>query len=222
MTSFVSPLLSEPGDRPSRVGTGGGAPARHDDALEGLLARLGDIDSDGPDHPWRVGQIAAILATEIGMPAGDCALLARAATLHDIGKLALPAALIGHSDMLDDEARREMQRHTTLGAALLAHATLPWMRLGATIALRHHERWDGSGYPHGMVGEDIPIAARLVAVADVYDALRSERPYKSAQGHDEALSRMLKGDGRIRPGQFDPLILAALRRRGAEVAAVRR
>jgi putative two-component system response regulator len=86
----------------------------------------------------------------------------------------------------------------------------------------HHERWDGSGYPVGLAGAEIPLAARLVAVADVYDALRSDRPYKDAQDHDQALSRLLQGDGRIQPGQFDPQVLSALRQREAAIAAVER
>jgi putative two-component system response regulator len=94
------------------------------------------------------------------------------------------------------------------------------MQLAATIALNHHERWDGSGYPAGLAGEAIPLAARLVAVADVYDALRSDRPYKGPLDHDEALSRLLHGDGRIAPGQFDPQVLAALQARADVIGAI--
>ena len=131
-------------------------------------------------------------------------LLRRAAVLHDIGKMALPEGVLGHSHVLDPAARRVMERHTVLGASILAHARAPWMQLAATIALNHHERWDGSGYPAGLAGEDIPLAARLVAVADVYDALRSDRPYKDPLDHDEALARLLDGDGRIAPGAVRP------------------
>jgi putative two-component system response regulator len=194
----------------------------HEEALAGLLARLAATDPEGPDHPQRVGRIAAILAAEVGLDAGACDLLARAATLHDIGKLALPEEILGHAHVLDPAERSKMERHTLLGAALLAHATAPWMRLGALIALAHHERWDGSGYPGGLRGDAIPLAARLVAVADVYDALRSERPYKGAQDHEEAMARILTGDERIGPRQFDPAVLQALTRRAADVAALPR
>jgi HD-GYP domain-containing protein (c-di-GMP phosphodiesterase class II) len=194
----------------------------HDEALSGLLGRLTATDPEGPQHPFRVGRIAAMLGREFGLDAAQQDLLARAATLHDIGKLALPAGVLGHAHVLDRAARREMERHTLLGAALLAHAGAPWMRLGALIALTHHERWDGSGYPDGLRGAEIPLAARLVAVADVYDALRSERPYKGAQDHEEAMARIRHGDDRIRPEQFDPAVLQALERRAAEVAALPR
>lgn len=198
------------------------APELHDEALAGLLSRLTATDPEGPDHPLRVGRIAAILGGEVGLDAGQRDLLARAATLHDIGKLALPEGVLGHAHVLDPAARREMERHTLLGAAMLAHASAPWMRLGALIALTHHERWDGSGYPDGLRGVAIPLAARLVAVADVYDALRSERPYKGAQDHEEAMARLLHGDERIRPAQFDPAVLQALQRRADELAALPR
>lgn len=199
-----------------------GLAALHEEALAGMLARVVETDPEGPDHPMRVGRIAGILAAEFGLDAGQCDLLARAATLHDVGKLALPADVFGHRHVLDRAARREMERHTVLGAALLAYAAAPWIRLGALIALTHHERWDGSGYPDGLSGEEIPLAARLVAVADVYDALRSERPYKGAQEHEEAMRRILDGDDRINPGQFDPAVLAALRRRAPEIARLAR
>jgi putative two-component system response regulator len=194
----------------------------HDTALEGLVARAAAADPEGPEHPKRVGRIAAILAEEFGIAAEQRALLERAAALHDIGKMALPEGVLGHRHVLDLEARRKMEQHTVLGAAILAHARAPWMRLAGIIALMHHERWDGSGYPAGLKGDEIPLAARLVAVADVYDALRSDRPYKDAQDHGQAMARILVGDGRIGPAQFDPRALEALRRREGEIAAVLR
>ncbi|MBR0679027.1 HD domain-containing protein [Roseomonas eburnea] len=194
----------------------------HDEALEGLVWRSLASDPEGREHPFRVGRLAAMLAAALGISEEQQALLERAAALHDIGKMSLPEGVLGHRHVLDPEARRVMERHTLLGASILAYATSPWMRLAATIALAHHERWDGSGYPSGLAGEKIPLAARLVAVADVYDALRSERPYKDAQDHDEALGRMLEGDGRISPAQFDPCVLKALRDQAAAVAAMPR
>ncbi len=194
----------------------------HDEALEGLVVRASLVDPEGPEHPKRVGQIAAILGEELGLQVEERDLLARAAALHDIGKMALPEGVLGHRDALDEAARRQMERHTLLGASILAHARAPWMRLAAIVALTHHERWDGSGYPRGLRGEEIPLAGRLVAVADVYDALRSDRPYKDAQDHTEALRRILEGDNRIDPSQFDPVVLAALLRREDDIAAVPR
>lgn len=192
----------------------------HDEALEALVLRAVALDPEGRDHPVRVGRIAALLAEHIGVEAPQRDMLQRAAVLHDIGKMALPEGVLGHSHVLDPAARRVMERHTSLGANILAHARAPWMQLAATIALNHHERWDGSGYPAGLAGGDIPLAARLVAVADVYDALRSDRPYKGPLDHDEALARLLEGDGRIAPSQFDPEVLDALRARAAAIGAI--
>jgi putative two-component system response regulator len=202
-----------------RVGTTCGC-TLHDEALEGLVLRAVALDPEGKDHPVRVGRIAALLAEALDIAPADRALLERAAVLHDIGKMALPEGVLGHRHVLDPAARRVMERHTLLGAGILAHARAPWMRLAATIALNHHERWDGSGYPAGLAGAAIPLAARLVAVADVYDALRSDRPYKGPLDHDAALARLFEGDGRIAPAQFDPQVLAALRDRAAAVAAI--
>lgn len=196
--------------------------AAHEAALEGLMARAAAFDHEGPDHPKRVGRIAALLAEEFGIAEEDRTLLERAAALHDIGKMALPESVLAHRHVLNPEARRVMERHTVLGASILAHACAPWMRLAGVIALTHHERWDGSGYPAGLRGTEIPLAARLVAVADVYDALRSDRPYKDAQDHGQALARILVGDGRVGPAQFDPKVLEALRRREADIAAMPR
>lgn len=194
----------------------------HDEALEGLVSRLMATDPEGREHPVRVGRISAMLAASLGIDEAQQALLERAAALHDIGKMSLPEGVLGHRHVLDPEARRVMERHTVLGASILAHAQSSWMRLAAVIALMHHERWDGSGYPAGLKGEATPLAARLVAVADVYDALRSDRPYKDAQEHGEALARMLEGDGRIDPSQFDPRVLEALRKEAPALAAMPR
>jgi putative two-component system response regulator len=194
--------------------------ALHDQALEGLVLRAVAIDPEGRDHPVRVGRIAALLAEALGLDSAEQALLRRAAVLHDIGKMALPDGVLEHGHVLDPAARRVMERHTILGASILANVRTPWMRLAAQIALNHHERWDGSGYPAGLSGEAIPLAARLVAVADVYDALRSERSYKAPLDHAQALSRLFEGDGRIHPGQFDPRVLAALRDRAEAIAAI--
>lgn len=194
--------------------------ALHDEALEGLILRAVALDPEGRDHPLRVGRIAALLAEGLGIAPEERDMLRRAAVLHDIGKMALPEGMLDHSHVLDPDTRRVMERHTVLGAGILAHARAPWLRLAATIALNHHERWDGSGYPSGLSGEAIPLAARLVAVADVYDALRSERPYKGPLEHEEALARLFEGDGRIAPAQFDPKVLGVLRDRAAAVGAL--
>jgi putative two-component system response regulator len=163
-----------------------------------------------------------MLARALGMGLAECAMIERAAALHDVGKALLPEGVLGRAHVLDREARRVMESHAALGAGILAFGGEGWLRLGATVALAHHERWDGSGYPAGLAGEAIPRAARIVAVADVYDALRSERAYKDAQEHGEALERLLGGDERISPAQFDPDVLEALSGIGPHLAAMAR
>lgn len=196
--------------------------ADHDAALEAFVRQAIATDPEGPDHPVRVGRIAGLLGGALGLPRQERAVLERAAALHDVGKALLPAGVLGRARRLGRGARRVMESHTTLGAGILAHGGAPWLRLGAVVALGHHERWDGSGYPAGLAGEAVPLAARIVAVADVYDALRSERAYKPAQNHEEALARLALGDDRMSPGQFDPAVLRALTRVAPLLAAMPR
>lgn len=192
----------------------------HDAALEGLIAQAAAADPEGPAHAKRVGRMAAALAAALGHPTERCRLLERAAALHDLGKLALPDAIIGYRHVLDRTRRRIIEQHALFGAAMLAAAREPWLRLARSVALCHHERWDGSGYPAGLVGAAIPLAARLTSVADVYDALRSERPYKLGMSHEDAVARMCEGDDRLSPGHFDPQILAAFATVAPDFAAI--
>jgi putative two-component system response regulator len=104
-----------------------------------------------------------------------------------------------------------MKSHAALGANMLEGGDSPYLVMGREIALRHHERWDGSGYPGGLAGEAIPLAARLMCVADVYDALRSQRPYKAAIDHASSFRIIMRGDGRTSPSHFDPAVLAAFK-----------
>ncbi len=184
----------------------------HDAALEALTARALQMDPEGPAHAERVGRMAGALAAALGLPDADQRLLRRAAVLHDLGKLALPRAILDYAHVLDRTRRRIMQQHALLGAALLAAAREPWLRLARSICLCHHERWDGSGYPAGLAGAAIPLAARLTSVVDVYDALRSQRCYKRAMDHAQAMAILLQGDDRVQPAHFDPEALQALQR----------
>lgn len=139
-----------------------------------------------------------------------CRTIRYSAALHDVGKIAIDPALLRKKEALDDAEQAEMRNHPRYGHRLLDGAA--GFAMAAEIALCHHEKWDGSGYPSGLAGEAIPLSARIVALADVYDALRSARPYKPALGHDVAMAVLLAGDGRIRPeAHFDPQLLALLR-----------
>lgn len=142
-----------------------------------------------------------------------------ASALHDIGKVAVPDAILLKPGRLTAEEMTEMKKHTTQGAATLRAAREKYpknafLNMGIAIARSHHERWDGLGYPDGLVGEDIPFSARIMAVADVYDALRSRRPYKEAMSHEQAMKIIREGCGT----QFDPECVAALESIESEIA----
>ena len=143
--------------------------------------------------------------------AGTLELLKRAAVLHDVGMTAMPAAAVGKTSRLDGDERSTVQSHTAIGAEVLGrvaarYPTSAGLKMAADIALRHHERWDGAGYPDGLSGSTVPPAARLVAVASVYDALRSRRPNRPGLSHARAI-RLMTAES---PGQFDPVLVVAL------------
>ena len=131
-----------------------------------------------------------------------------AAPLHDLGKIGIPDAILLKRGRLTEEEFAIMRTHPQIGYEILRDSPSRFIQLGASIALHHHERWDVGGYPHGLKGEDIPRAARIVALADVFDALLSERPYKSAWSHDEAVAYVRAHSGSF----FDPACVAALLR----------
>jgi len=159
-------------------------------------------------HAQRVGELAEAIAREYGLPPSERKLILRAAPLHDIGKIAIPDAVLMKPGRLTTEERLVMEAHTTIGAKILANATNPAMETARSIALSHHEQWDGSGYPRGISGERIPIEGRIVAVADVLDVLTHARPYKGPMSYEAALQRIVEARG----AHFDPDVLdAALR-----------
>ena len=170
-------------------------------------ARLADSQHSGP----RFCGALRLLARGLGYSTMEAEELEDAASWHDIGKQALPAALLDRPGALRPEEWKQMTWHTVLGAKLLLAAALGDASLAADIALSHHERWDGSGYPLGLEGTEIPLAARLVAIVDSYDALCSPRPYRESLSHREACEILLHGDGRTRPEHFDPELLALFR-----------
>jgi putative nucleotidyltransferase with HDIG domain len=152
------------------------------------------------EHTERVSHSAAIIASAYGLAPTRVGMIAAAAMLHDIGKIAIPERILLKPGRLNPSETELMRRHAQIGAAILARSDVPELALGESIALSHHERWDGSGYPSGLEGEAIPLAARIAAIADVFDALVHERPYKRAWSVADALGEIARQRGR----QFDP------------------
>ncbi|MDX6586500.1 MAG: cyclic di-GMP phosphodiesterase [Solirubrobacterales bacterium] len=162
-------------------------------------------DDDTNQHTERVGRTAARIARQLGLSEDDVRLIRRAAPLHDIGKVGVPDAVLLKSGELTDDEYRAMQKHVQIGANILAQGRFPILHLARTIALSHHERWDGSGYPFGLKGDDIPLVGQITAVADVFDALTHERPYKPAWKVDAAVAEIEKNAG----GHFSPKVVEA-------------
>jgi HD-GYP domain-containing protein (c-di-GMP phosphodiesterase class II) len=173
-----------------------------------LLATIGEFrDEDTSHHTNRVGVWSARVAEELGWQEFEVALITQAAKLHDIGKIAISDTILLKPGKLTAEEFDEMKAHTTRGARMLERGTSAVLRMAQEIVLSHHERWDGRGYPHGLSGTDIPVAARIVSVVDVFDALTSERPYKSAWTVPDALAELERNAGT----QFDAAVVAAFK-----------
>ncbi len=170
------------------------------------LARAAEArDDDTGQHTARVGATSALLARELGWPVAEAERLGRAAVLHDVGKIGIPDGVLLKPGRLDAAELAVMRAHTTAGAAILAGSDHALLRVAEAIALTHHERWDGAGYPCGLAGAAICLAGRVVAVADVFDALTHARPYKAAWPVADAVAEIARQTGR----QFDPAVVAA-------------
>ncbi|HSM37487.1 MAG TPA: HD domain-containing phosphohydrolase [Longimicrobiales bacterium] len=170
------------------------------------LARAAEYrDDQTGEHTRRVGEMAGHLAARIGAPAEHVELIRRAAPLHDVGKIGIPDGVLLKPGRLSSKELDLMRQHCLIGANLLSGSGVPLLDVAATIALTHHERWDGTGYPEGLEGESIPLAGRVVAVVDVYDALVHERPYKAAFTQEEAMAELEQGRGT----HFDPQVVEA-------------
>lgn len=162
-------------------------------------------DDDTGQHTQRVGQMAARVAEAMGLPRAHVDLIRHAAPLHDLGKIGIPDSILLKPGRLTPEEFEQMKTHAPIVARILAGSPFALLELAMEIAFTHQERWDGSGYPRGLAGEQIPLAGRIVAVADVFDALTHERPYKHAWSVDEALTEIIRQSGR----SLDPCVTRA-------------
>ncbi len=144
------------------------------------------------EHLLRIGRISKIIALELGFDESSAEVLETASPLHDIGKLAIPDNILMKKGKLTEEEFNVMKTHTSIGYEILKDSPSPYLQTGALIALHHHEKFDGGGYPYGLSGNDIPIEARIVAVADVFDSLSNHRPYKKAWPRDETLQYLIE------------------------------
>ena len=173
------------------------------------LARAAEYRDDSTgQHVKRVGELSARIAYELGIESDLAEKIRLAAQLHDVGKIGIPDAILLKPGKYDDAEFQEMKRHTVMGHTIIGECTSPLLVLARQIALHHHENWDGTGYPSGLSRKEIPITCRIVAAADMYDALTHERPYKKAWTRGEALEEIRSQSGK----RLDPEVVAALDR----------
>ncbi len=190
----------------------------HLDTIGRLAIAAEYRDENTANHIRRVGEYCALIARALHLPIYDVEALRKASPMHDVGKIGIPDGLLLKPGRLTPEERRQMEQHTLIGARILGGSSSELLQIGECIALTHHEKWDGTGYPRGLSGAAIPLYGRICAVADVFDALTSERPYKGAFSNEKALEILRDGRGT----HFDPAILDVFLARFDEALQIQR
>ena len=191
---------------------------REEEIIHRLTLAAGYKDHETMAHTIRMARYSAALAVEMGLSEETCRDVLLAAPMHDIGKVGIRDALLQKQGELTADERQEVERHAEIGNSILAGSSCPLLHMAAEIAGSHHERWDGQGYPNRLQGEAIPLAGRIAAVADVFDALTSARPYKQCWTVEQAYQYVQAEAG----SQFDPACVAAFARCREEVEAIMR
>ncbi len=174
----------------------------HMETIHKLSAAAEYKDEDTASHILRMSRYCAVIAEHAGLDDETVDLILNSSPMHDIGKMGIPDAILLKPGKLDAQEWEIMRRHTVMGTDILRGGSSKYLETGADIALSHHEKWDGSGYPRNLAGEDIPLFGRICALADVFDALTTRRPYKEAYSNEKAIEIMTRGRGT----HFDPAL----------------